>query len=88
MRRQLLCGTIAVLSLAIAACDQNRASSNTPASGGTQTATQEPAPGSETVSATRNAVAGGVGTVSKVQMHLDMLKTLDDANSLRHAENR
>jgi hypothetical protein len=88
MHNTALYGTIAALSLAIGACDQNRTSSSRPASGGTQTAAQEPAPGSETVSAARNAVAGGVGTVSKVQMHLDMLKTLDDANSLRHAENR
>jgi putative membrane protein len=66
MRNTVLYGTIAVLSLAIAACDQNTTSSNTPASGGTQTATQEPAPGSknETLSSAKDAVAGTVGTVS------------------------
>ena len=66
MRKQLLYGTIAALGLTIAACDQDKTSSNTPTSGGTQTASQEPAPGSknETVSAATDAVAGAEGTLN------------------------
>jgi putative membrane protein len=66
MRKTVLFGTIAVLSIALSACNQSTTSSNTPASGQAQTAKQEPAPGSknETVSAARDAVAGAVGTLS------------------------
>lgn len=65
MRKTILFGTIAVLSIALSACNQSTTSSNTP-TGQTQTASQEPAPGSksETVSAAKDAVAGAVGTLS------------------------
>src|SRR5262252_6869230 len=64
MRKTMLFGTIAVLSIAVAACNQNSTTSSVPADQ-TKLAAQEPAPGSknETVSATKDAVAGAVGTV-------------------------
>ena len=67
MRKTILLGTIAVLSIAIAACNQSSTTSSAPA-GQTKVAAQEPAPGSknETVSAAKDAVAGAVGTVNAV----------------------
>lgn len=68
MYRKIMLGTVAVASLTLlAACNQENASTTAPQSDtATQTAQNEPAPGSrnETVSATKDAVAGAVGTVS------------------------
>lgn len=65
MRKTILFGTVAVLSIAIAACNQSTTTSSVPADQ-SKVAVQEPAPGSknETVSATKDAVAGAVGTVN------------------------
>jgi putative membrane protein len=66
MRNTLMLGSVAILSLALSACDQNTTASAPAPSQTTQTASREPAPGSrnETVSATKDAVASAVGTLS------------------------
>src|SRR5262252_7882030 len=65
MHKTILFGTVAVLSIAIAACNQSTTTSSVPADQ-TKVGVQEPAPGSknETVSATKDAVAGAVGTAN------------------------
>jgi putative membrane protein len=59
-------GSIAALSFALSACNQNTTASAPAPSQTSQTASTEPAPGSrnETVSAAKDAIASAVGTVS------------------------
>jgi putative membrane protein len=66
MRNTTMLGSIAILSLALSACNQDTTASAPAPSPTTQTASSEPAPGSrnETVSAAKDAVAGAVGKPS------------------------
>ena len=70
MHRKIMFVSLAAASaMLLSACNQNQTSSNTPPNGtnaATQAAQNEPQPGSrnETVSAAKDAVAGGIGTVN------------------------
>jgi putative membrane protein len=70
MHRTIVFASMAAASvMLLSACNQNQTSSNTPANNPndtTQTAQNDPQPGSrnDTVSAAKDAVAGGIGTVN------------------------
>jgi putative membrane protein len=66
MRKTILLGTIAILGIALTACEQNTASTTPSDATQTQSASTEPAPGTrnETTSAAKDAVAGAVGQLS------------------------
>ena len=67
MHRKIILGTAGLAGvMLLAACNRETAYNNQPADQTTQTAQNEPAPGSknETISAAKDAVAGAVGTIS------------------------